>query len=257
MSRDKEYNASIVELNELHDELRIVRIKTDEDLPPFTPGQYIEIGLYPDDPEITKITRRQYSIASTPEDQKGFELFIVLVKGGTLTSPFWSLGKGARLWVNPKIKGKFTLDNVPEGKNYIFISTGTGLAPFISMLRTYEDNSPWQKLCIIHGVRFPKDLLGYDEELRSYAEKDPQFCYIPCVTRDSSFDMGLQGRIPQCLEDGSIEEKLGRKLDPDNDQILICGNPAMIDDLVKSLENRGFTQHKRKTPGNIHFERYW
>ena len=255
MSREKEYNAEIVELIELHQELRILRIKPDEAVAEFLPGQYVEIGMYPEGDTSAKIIRRQYSIASAPNDPRGFELFIVLVKDGALTSPLWSFKEGSRLWMNPKVKGKFTLEPVEPGKNYIFVATGTGLAPFISMIRANTENPPWKQLAIVHGVRHAKDL-GYRQELEQFEAENEQFVYIPCVSRDSDWS-GLQGRIPPRLDDGGLEEKLGRKLNPQEDQVLICGNPDMIDDLVKSLQERGFSPHKRKTPGNIHFERYW
>lgn len=257
MSRIPEYNAEIAFCDELHNELRIIRIRPDDTTigKDFIPGQYLEVGLVQNIEGTDKLIRRQYSLASAPGDQRGLELYIVLVADGALTNPLWKLSVGDRLWVNPKLKGKFTLAEVPKGHNYLFVATGTGLAPFVSMLRHYADNPPWTHVSIIHGVRLPQDL-GYDEELHHYMNEREDLLYIPCVSRDPAFP-GLQGRIPDRLDDGSLETHLGRSLNPERDQILICGNPSMIDVLVNSLQTRGFSLHKRKSPGSIHFERYW
>lgn len=259
-------NATVCAHQHLADGLWIVRVKPDEGVvPDFVPGQYAELG-FPQDvldgeaaaPEKRKIVRRAYSIASAPSERESLEFFIVRVDGGVLTPRLYTLAIGDRLWLGPKIKGKFTLEEIPRDKNLIMISTGTGLAPYVSMLREHRLNPPWKRFVLIHGVRLASDL-GYREELERIAADDERIIYLPTVTRepqDSAWS-GHRGRVDTLLEAGVFERKAGFALSPEDCHVFLCGNPDMIDSVQQALENRGFRKHSRRNPGNIHFERYW
>ena len=255
-----ENNASLIERVDLNDELAVFKIRPDVGpLPDFMPGQYAEIAIVPESlPEGTKLVRRSYSIASPPRITDQLELYIVRVQDGEVTPLLWQIPVGGRLWLGPKIKGKFTLDEVPSGKDLIMVSTGTGLAPFLSMLRQHAENPPWRRLVIVHGARYQSDL-GYREELESAAAKYSWFRYLPALTREPSESnwSGLRGRVQQLFTGGAVEEALGAELHPDHSHILLCGNPQMIDDIQLLLGERGLHPHKKKTPGNVHVERYW
>lgn len=256
-------NATLTARLDINDELAVFRVTPDnEALPEFIPGQYAELAI-PEvsaDPSVSagKLLRRSYSIASAPSDRRGLEFYIVRVEGGALTPKLWSLQVGERLWLGPKIKGKFTLENVPPSSDIVMVATGTGLAPFLSMLRQHRANPPWRNAVLMHGARFQRDL-GYSEELRTLAAEEPWFHYLTTLTRepDQSNWTGNRGRIQHLFTGGALHGALGEDPNPARTHFLLCGNPQMIDDLELLLAQFGLKPHKKKEPGNIHVERYW
>ncbi len=263
-------NATLVERHDLNETLSIVRVRPDSGrVPDFTPGQFITLGLPKAvaaegaavrrrRPGYVAMTRRAYSIASSPTQTEYFELFVVLIEAGRLTPKLWDLGAGDRLWMDSIVKGEFTLDPVPAGKDLVMISTGTGIAPFVSMLRTYRGTGRWRRLVLVSGVRRPGDL-GFRAELEATAREDPTVCYVPIVSRPAADDSwtGLRGRVGVLLDEGVYERQVGAALDPATCHVLLCGNPDMIDDMEARLQQRGFRTHSAAAPGQIHFERYW
>lgn len=251
-------NATILSRVDLNPELMVLKVRPDDgDVPPFEPGQYGELAL-PELIQSPKLERRAYSIASAKGTRDHLEFYVVYVAGGALTAKLWELQTGDRVWLGPKVKGKFTLDPVPPGSDLVAIATGTGLAPFVSMYRSYRQSSKWNTFTIIHGVRHAKDL-GYYDELIGYAAEDPRFFYIPTVTRAAAEEhwSGHTGRVNTIFEDGSYQRVTARPFEAANCQIFLCGNPDMIDSLEQFLAARGFKNHSKKEPGQIHFERYW
>lgn len=254
-------NASIIYRKDLTLELGVFRIAPDSnELPLFEAGQYAEIALpeLDDRPEEErrKMLRRPYSIASSPTEREYLEMLIVLVGDGAVTPKLWSLPVGGRVWLGPKIKGKFTLQDIPEGKDIVMVSTGTGLAPFVSMVRQHLHNPHYRSFTIIHGARYAADL-AYKEELEILAKNNPKFSYLSAVTREEGPWEGHRGRVQQFLEPAKYEAWTGRKFNPADMQIFLCGNPAMIDELTPQLIESGCKEHHKKDPGNIHFERFW
>lgn len=257
------YNATLVERQNLSDELAIVRIRPDVGrVPAFEPGQFCTVGLPKDDgPSPTgkpRLVRRAYSIASSPLEQEALELYIALVEKGKLTTRLWELQVGDRLFLDPRINGHFTLEAIPEGKDLVLVSTGTGLAPFVSMLRTYRGKGRWRRCVMLHGVRYVRDL-GYRAELEQAAADDASVVYLPCVTREpvDSDWAGHRGRVNELLTPEAYVAATGDKLDPKQCHVLLCGNPAMIQTVQLQLEPLGFVESKKDQPGNLHFERYW
>lgn len=260
-------NATLVYRKDLTHDLAIIRVRPDSgEIPPFTPGQYAELALpapdqeYPQaDSKPQKLIRRSYSIGSPPSIRDYIELYIVLVPGGALTPELWELKENDRLWMGPKIKGKFTLDEIPPAKDLIMVSTGTGLAPYRSMLLEYSGQNRWRRLVIIHGTRYARDL-GYREEFEPLDKARADFLYLPIVTREAedSTWKGARGRVTTLFESKvAFEKHLGFPLDPGKCHVLLCGNPAMIDSVQALLEQQDFQAHSKKNPGNLHFERYW
>ena len=262
-------NATLIERHDLNDELSIVKVRPDVcEVSEFKPGQFAMLG-FPREDTLTpsgngkgrkpRMIRRAYSIASSAEVRDHVELFVVLVEEGKLTPRLWSVTQGGRLWMDDRIKGEFTMDGVPPGRDLVMVSTGTGIAPFISMLRTYAGQPYWRRLVVINGVRRATDL-GYREELEQISRKDPNVIYIPLVSRepaDSDWP-GLRGRVQTVLDDDAAYERLvGAPLHPQQCHVFLCGNPDMITSAEASLLERGFITHKKNSPGNIHFERYW
>ena len=257
------FNATVIENKFLNSGLFILKIKPDATVATFRPGQYITLGLPveaprpedgPADPEnieAGKLIRRAYSVASSPDQLPELEFYIALVVEGALTPRLSLLKSSDRIYMTEKFVGKFTLDDCQESKQLVFFSTGTGAAPFISMLRTKSTWELSEKIILLHGVRFNDDL-SYDLELRELmANSEGRFRYVPVVSREDAPKDGFRGHVQKSLPE------LGIKLDPDHDHVFACGNPAMITDLESSLLAQGFKLHKGKEKGNLHLEKYW
>lgn len=273
------FNARLVEKELIHDTLGIFRVAyEDGEARDFEPGQFTNLALLPP-PEVIaadaalaqegerrrpsriKLVRRAYSIASAPREKRWLEFYIVAVDEGALTPRVFDLKLGDRLFMDTKIKGHFTIQDVPPGKNLVTVATGTGLAPFLSMYQQYKDTpGRFNKFVFIHGVRVEEDL-GYRAMLEQLAKDDPRVVYLPAVSRASegSAYAGYRGRVTAMFSDGTYEKAVGQKLDPQTDHVLLCGNPAMIDQLETELVERdGFiVKSPRQKDGNLHFERYW
>lgn len=215
----------------------------------FEAGQFLQLGLEMSDGHL----HRPYSVASPHGTLLDF--YIVLVEDGRLTPHLWKMEVGDSLDVGAKAAGSFTLSHCPDGESLWLIATGTGLAPYIAMLRTPE---PWQRyknIYVVHGVRHLQDL-SYQDELAGYAAQYPgRFCYVPAVSRETGEGV-ITGRITHCLENGSLEEAAQSKLDQ-SCCVMMCGNPDMLNDLEAQLAQRSMHKHKKKEPGHVVVERYW
>lgn len=216
---------------------------------PFVSGQFLMLGL----PLEDKFIKRAYSVASCAGQPP--EFYIALVADGALTPSLFNLQPGDQVGITTAAQGHFTLEYVLDAPALWFIATGTGLAPFIAMMRTEE---PWRrfgKVVLVHGVRHSVDL-AYQEELAAHAAAHPgQLVYIPVVTRDPDAQGVLHGRIPKVLD--QIQDLAGVVLAPDTSQVLLCGNPDMIKDLEALFTERGMPRNKKSRPGNVTTERYW
>jgi ferredoxin--NADP+ reductase len=162
------------------------------------------------------------------------------------------------LWLDPNVYGQFTLTDVPATSDVLFVATGSGVGPFISMLREYHGKQRWKSAAVIHSARLAADL-GFHDELTALAARDPDFRYVPTLTREpeTSDWKGLRARLQKLFEPDKFRELFGRELTPENMRIFICGNPEMITQLTAQLGERGFRPHRRRNPGHIHTERYW
>lgn len=217
---------------------------------PFEPGQFLQLGMQL--PE--KHLHRPYSVASVHGEE--LEFFIVRVADGELTPRLWDLQIGQSVDVSAKATGGFTLGHAPIAKNLWLLATGTGLAPYIAMLRDKAIWETYERIILVHGVRFLTDL-AYTEELESHQEQHQgRLVFIPVVSRAIAVH-GYQGRITQAIQSGKLEELAGTKLTPEESAVMMCGNPQMLDDVEELLNARGIRKHKRNEPGHYVVERYW
>lgn len=240
-------NATLVEKIPLTDDLLILKVQPEGGVPDFKPGQYVALGLPGDD---GKVIKRAYSIGSSPLEKDYLEFYVAIVPTGALSSKLIDLKEGDKLHCGPKITGTFTLHDVPADKNLILISTGTGLAPYMSMLRTASTWTPNRKIYLLHGVRRRSDL-GYVEEIKALT-KDPRLIYLPFVSREEGDHEVRKGYVQSVIESGELE------LLPERDHVFVCGNPSMIDNVETMLKERGYQVHTKKVPqGSLHLEKYW
>jgi ferredoxin/flavodoxin---NADP+ reductase len=240
-------------------------------LPDFEPGQFAVLGLpgaaprhrlaEPEDPPTPpdKMIRRAYSIASSSVTHEYMEFYLALVTSGALTPRLFELRIGDPVWLGPKITGMFTFDQLPPEANVALIGTGTGLAPFMSMLSTHLLCGGPRRYAVLHGARHSWDL-GYRSELMTLRHLCPNFTYIPTISRPADEPVpwvGQTGYVQELWSGGLLEKEWGFKPRPDNTHVFLCGSPGMIDDTVAMLTADGFCEHTKKTPGQIHVERYW
>jgi ferredoxin--NADP+ reductase len=239
-------NATVVARFDLTPSIARFVIRPDGTVPDFQAGQYFAVGLEIDG----RLVQRPYSTASQPGAPE-LEFLIRRVATGAFTPQLWLVGPGDRVWIG-RPKGLFTL--VPgDRRTHLFISTGTGLAPFISMAAGLIEGAdtaeppPW--VVVLHGVSYAAEL-AYRNRLESWASTD-RLAYRPSISRpaDSSNAgwTGLTGRTEAVLD--RVCDELG--LEPDRTVAYICGNPDMIDAVAASLRRRGFDESA------IVFERYW
>jgi ferredoxin--NADP+ reductase len=220
-----EENATLVEKIELAPTLAIFRIHPDVAPPPgtawFLPGQYVTIGA-------EKI-QRAYSIASDPEDRRWLEFYIRFAREPATVSPLthllWALPIGARLHIGEKIAGRFTLERTAAGdaRDRLMVAAGTGLAPFVSMVRRAEragDAAALSRFAVLHGVSHPHEL-AYRDELAAAQERFG-LRYRPTVSRPREHPewTGLTGRVESLLSDGKL---VGIELSPDRSLVYVCG----------------------------------
>lgn len=265
-------NAVVLQREEVASGLLIIRVAAkDWAVPAFKPGQYATLGLPgaapridlsdPDDPPVDpqKLIRRAYSVASSSHEGEYLEFFVTLVRSGSLTPRLFALRPGDQLFLGQKITGMFTLDMVRPDANLVLAATGTGLAPYMSMLRTLLEPGGPRHFAVVHGARHSWDL-GYRSELLTLQRLCKNFAYIPVVSSPEEEPVPWTqstGWVQGVWNSNAIGHAWGMQPTPENTHVFLCGNPAMVEEMVTLLAKQGFKEHTRKEPGQVHVERYW
>ena len=269
MSKDL-YNATVIQKTVMTPNLMTLRVRPDDGFPDFKPGQYTVLGLSNSEPRLEEserdkktydketLIRRAYSVSSASIEREYLEFYVALVRSGELTPRLFDLKQGSRIFIGSKIVGMFTLDSVPQEKDLVFIATGTGLAPYMSMIRSELHIHKDRRFVIIHGAACSWDL-GYRDELSILDRYSDTFSYFPTITQpeDDPTWKGNTQFIQDLIESGTVEENIGEKITPDKFDVFLCGNPKMVEMVKGILCERGFTPHSKKSPGTIHIEEFW
>jgi ferredoxin/flavodoxin---NADP+ reductase len=252
------FNATVIKNDRVSDTLCLITVKPDFEVKDFKPGQFTTLGLMGKKDGHEKLVKRAYSVASSPAQTSYLEFYIALVPNGKLSPYLFNLKQKDRLFVGEKFVGKFTLDTLPEHKHLLMISTGTGLAPFLSMIRTHLICGGDRHFAILHGARYSYEL-GFYSELAVMSVNCKNFNYIPCISRPEKdpFWGGPKGRVTEVIKKDEVKKQTGIELTPDNFEVLLCGNPAMITEMTDHLTTLGFKENTKDNPGTIHTEKYW
>ena len=266
---ENKFNAVVSHIIDVSPSMKIFRISpVGWELPDFVSGQFAALslpatakrveGATPDYEEYEdgKMIKRVYSIASSSKSKEFIEFYISIVRSGALTPRLFNLKSGDPIELGSRMVGMFTLEQVPENNNVVLVATGTGVAPYISMLRSNIMSNNKRKIAVIHGAANSWDL-GYRSELMLLENISDRFKYIPTVLdadKEPSKWLGDTRFVQDMWADGVIDKAFGEKPKPENTHIFLCGNPKMVESMFEHLEADGFTEHKRKSPGQIHIE---
>jgi len=224
----------------------------------FVPGQFARLGVKSRDND--DIVWRAYSIASAAHDEH-LEFFSVVVPDGAFTSRLARLREGDEIFVERKSYGFLTTDRFEAGRDLWMLATGTGLAPFLSILHDFATWEHYDNLVLVQSVRTQQEL-AYEDLIRGfegseyYGEYAHKLRYVRIVTREP-VPGTLRDRVTRLLASGVLEENVGLRLDHDHSRIMLCGNPEMVEDSRRILIERGFRMSRRGDPGHLAVENYW
>ncbi len=248
----------------------------------FTAGQFVRLGLNPSQLKYYKQQRaagndvtyeeqnetlnedifRAYSIVSSPFDEV-LEFFSIVIPDGAFTSQLQHLEVGDELLLNTMPFGFLTLARYqkPLPKDLWLLATGTGLAPFLSMLQDLKTWEDYEHIILAYSARsldelaYVEKIESLQEDFGSLVENPAKLIFIPIVTREP-VEGALTERLPKLLLDGTLQERAGIALDVDSTHVMLCGNPEMVEDTKEALKTLGLVMNRRGE-GNIAVENYW
>jgi len=223
----------------------------------FRAGQFARLGLYKADGGMVW---RAYSMVSAPADDY-LEFFSVVVQGGEFTSELCRLKPGDALFVERRPYGFLTLERFADGRDLWLLASGTGLGPFLSILRDPEVWQRFEQILLVHSVRTAgelayRELLGELPARMRAAEGRGQLRYLPLVTREK-VPGALHERITTLLDNGELERSAGLRIDPAYSRVMLCGNPQLIKDCRALLKARNLQPSLSRQPGQLAMENYW
>ena len=216
----------------------------------FRAGQFVRIALDLPGGRVA----RPFSFVNAPQDPV-LEFYGVVVPEGPLSPRLAALKPGDTLHVADNPSGFLILDEVPAAEDLWLVATGTGIAPFLSILRT---EAPWQRyrrVILVHAARYARELVYGDLIQEIARNRSGKFQVVKFTSREK-IPGNLEGRIPAAIEDGRLEQA-GGAMSPERSQFMLCGNPQMLKDVAAALAVRGFRKHRRRAPGHITVESFW
>ena len=233
-----------------------LRVTLGTSAPPlaFEAGQFVRIALDARKEDPASRIARPFSFVNPPEDPV-LEFYGVIVPGGPLSPQLARLAAGDALLIADNPSGFLVLSEVPPAEDLWLVATGTGVAPFLSILRT---GAPWQRyrrVVLVHGTRHATELVYHDMIQAVGRAHGDRFISIKFTTGEKAPD-ALEGRIPAAIRDGRLEAA-GVPISPERSQFMLCGNPGMLKDVAAALAERGFRKHRRRAPGQITVESFW
>jgi len=216
----------------------------------FKAGQFVRIALEIDG----EVVARPYSLVNSPNEPE-FEIFFNIVPDGPLTPRLANLKQGDVIKVTEKPYGFLTVDEVPAAKHLWMLATGTGVGPFISILKSEEAWQRFEKVVLVYSVRTAQELAYQDTITEVSKQYHQQLSFVPLVTREV-LEGVINRRVTDAIASGELEQQAGIIMSPDDSHVMMCGNSAMITDVVELLKSRNMRKHLRREPGHITTEKY-
>ena len=279
MSDDKSIRIKVIEVTRWAPTLLSFKV-TRPDGFKFTAGQFVRLGIHGKDLQYfaqnheTKLiisetqgqpidldgyVFRAYSVASSPYDEF-IEFFSVVIPEGEFTSKVNHIQVGDSLLLNttPFVYLTLARYQLPLPNDLWLLATGTGLAPFLSILKTIDVWQQYQRIILVYSARTSQEL-AYQAQISSiksiYGDNGAAFVFLPIVTREADY-AGEKARIPNLILSSKLTELVGQKLDKERSHVMLCGNPQMVEDTKEALKSIGLTMNRRGE-GNIAVENYW
>lgn len=223
----------------------------------FVPGQFARLGLRKEDGTVIW---RAYSIVSASYDEH-LEFFSIVVPGGEFTSRLSKLRVCDEVLVEKMNYGFLTTARFEQGRDLWMLATGTGVAPFISILHELDTWELYDRIVLVYSVRYLSEL-AYEDTVAAFAAHEyfgafaDKLTFVPVVTREKASGV-LNERIPVLLQTGELERHVGLRLDHERSRIMICGNPDMVEDTRKWFVDNAYTVSRRAKPGHLALENLW
>lgn len=223
----------------------------------FENGQFVMMGLQLEDKPLL----RAYSIASANYEDE-LEFFSIKVPDGALTSRLQHIAVGDEVVLSTRPTGTLVPGHLLPGKNLYLLATGTGLAPFMSVIKDPDMYERYDNIVLVHGVRYRSEL-AYQDEIEAVLPNNEFFgdwvreklIYYPTVTREAFRDSAHQQRITTLLESNQLTERIGLpQISPERDRFMLCGNNAMLEDIMAILDARGFKKATSRKQGDYVIE---
>lgn len=223
----------------------------------FSAGQFARLGVRK---PSGCIVWRAYSMVSAPHDEF-LDFFSIVVPDGEFTSELSRLKVGDELLIDKQAFGFLTLDRFPDGRDLWLLATGTGIAPFLSILQDFQAWQRFERIILVYSVREASEL-AYQQLIAELPQREyleglgSKLLYLPVVTREQ-VPGALHARITTLIESGELERAADLQLTPEHSRIMLCGNPQMIEDTRAVLKSRDLNLALTRKPGQVAVENYW
>ncbi|UUM33121.1 ferredoxin--NADP reductase [Vibrio japonicus] len=221
----------------------------------FEAGQYTKLALLSENGELVS---RPYSIVNAPLNSSDMlEFLIVAHPEGVLSHRLQNLKEGDEIYVGERAHGDLIFRSIPKStENLWLLATGTGIGPFLSLLDDINFRPSCENIVLVHAVRRERELVYQYLIEQLIQQYEGRLTYLPIVSREQIPNV-LRGRIPQLLQQRTLQEKSGVALSPKDSFAMLCGNPDMIKETIAVLTESGLEKYRQATGGNILYERYW
>ncbi len=234
---------------------RLFSLRIQAELMPFKAGQFVRLQLPVTVNSEIQLIAKSYSLVNAP-DEPDVEVFFNTVPNGRLSNALAALNVGDSVDVSQPANGFFTLDEVPNARHLWMVATGTGLGPYLSMLKTPAIWQRFERIALVHGVPLGAEL-AYQDWIQAWQVQYPQqFQFVSCVTREAN-PAGLNERVTTALASGALEKAVGLNITPRDAHVMLCGNHQMLNDMKALLEKRDLQRHLRHKAGHITTEQYF
>jgi ferredoxin--NADP+ reductase len=221
----------------------------------FVAGQFARLALPAPPGSKEPMLGRPDSFVNPPQLEP-HEFYFNVLPEGPLSPRLAALEAQDPVWLLDRANGFFVVSELPDSAALWCVATGTGLGPYLSILRTEEPWEKFERIVLVHGVRQAQDLSYADAIAAIARERSGRFTFAPLVSRETQRG-ALSGRITDAIRDGRLEAWTGVPLTAENAHGMLCGNPEMLRDMQALLEQRGMRRHRRREPGHFTLEAYW
>lgn len=222
----------------------------DVELDGYESGQFVRIGLQ----DGEDVVARPYSLVNTPQESY-LEVYFNIVEEGPLSPRLFALEAGDDILVASNPSGFLTVSEIPECKHLWMIATGTGIGPFLSILKSAAAWQKFEKIMLCYSVSYAEELAYRDIIELAVSTRGEQFQFVPIVTRETIPET-LGNRITSLMQDGSLEQHTGLSINAENSHVMMCGSSNMIADVSAELVSREMKKHRRRDPGHFTTEKY-